>query len=400
MKKVLSKLWGNGEEMLWLQSEKTNIFITAIVPAIFSFLGLIVSYLNSQQGEVFWEAATSTLKDARFINAMQLIVIICTLFVIYRIKRNILVTNAKKVRLTTFIKEHCNLRDQSEDNVKSTLWVVERTAYQFYVLWLILWSIFLVYYSGSLCFSFLMKMRIDINIHVYEISKSVLDNTLNYLSSTAMLGLFVILNSVTVSPPKRKTGSYGIISVVFMSFIFGCAILFPTILSISLKNISYFKVQFIISIILGIYSALSFVLFLGKLNTNLQIPRFMFYWLYIYALIQMFQYFITSGYGLTDVICKCNEVGFKLEPANDCAPTIIHHCFCNCGILNDFTIYLKKVEIIFQYITFVGKIFLSLTLLWIVYDSKFLYFILKQSQAITELPYVMSVFKTYIKDTD
>lgn len=364
-----------GEEQNWLYTEQVNIFITAIIPAIITFAGIIVTYLtNSEKG---LSQVLKLMREPRFINGMQLIVIICTLFVIYRIRRSMLVTKEKELRLFAYIREQCNLRDQSTRNVKRTLNVVKETMSQFYKLWISLWVIFFLYYSGSLGFSLLDLVQFTFfEEAMREILKNVFSNTFNFFSSTVMLGLFVVLNSVTVSNNERKTGTYGKLSVAFIIAIFGCAILIPTYYSLCLREISYFKLQLIVSLILGIYSALSFVLFLGKLNTNLQIPRFMFYWLYIYALVQMLEFLLTSRYGISSTHINC------------------------CVLVSELSSYLEVVYVVFLYVTFVGKIFLSLTILWIVYDAKFINYVLRQSQAITELPYRMSIFRKYMKDAN
>lgn len=365
----------DGEESNWLYTEQVNIFITAIIPAIISFAGVVVTYFTNRGDGL--SHAMELMQDPSFINGMQLIVIICTLIVIYRIRRSMLVTKEKEQRLFVYIREQCNLRDQSTRNVKKTSNVVKKTMSQFYTLWISLWVVFFFYYSGSLGFSLLDNVHFCFQDEVsQEILKNVFSNTFNFLSSTVMLGLFLVLNSVTVSTSERKTGRFGKMSIAFIIALFGCAILIPSYYSISLRELSYFKLQLIISLILGIYSALSFVLFLGKLNTNLQIPRFMFYWLYIYALVQMLEFLLTPRYGASSILSGC------------------------CGFVSEIAKYLEIVDVVFLYVTFIGKIFLSLTILWIVYDTKFMNFVLRQSLAITELPYRMSIFRKYMQGTD
>ena len=67
-------------------------------------------------------------------------------------------------------------------------------------------------------------------------------------------------------------------------------------------------------------------------------------------------------------------------------------------MFEDFNVYLNKLELIFKYITLIGKVCLSLSLLWIVYDSKIIYFVIQQSQALIEAAYRKDVFDTYMKD--
>ena len=73
-------------------------------------------------------------------------------------------------------------------------------------------------------------------------------------------------------------------------------------------------------------------------------------------------------------------------------------CQCDCHFFAEIATYLNTFQTVVQYITLIGKMFLSLTLVWIAYDSRFIHFVLRQSQAITDLKYRMNVFKTYMRD--
>lgn len=370
IKSFLIAVFGIEEESKWLHSEQVNIFITAIIPGILSLIGVVITYFNSRPKQLSFSAI---LGNEVFINTMQLVVIICTLLVTYRIRRSILVTSDKTPRLLTYIEKECNLRDQSREKVEGALTVVKKTVCQFYFFWIALWTSFLIYYSGNLCFSILETVPFnstELDNHCLEITVNGFNNIFNCVSSSLLFALFLVLNSVTVSLSERRTGRYGMISAVSIIFLFVCIIIFPTLFSSALSGQSYLKLQFFTSFFLGIYSAMTFVLFLGKLNTNLQIPRFIFYWLYIYALVQIFQFIYIPG--------------IKLE--NDCSS-------CNIEFLSTY-----KFKTIFQYVTLIGKMFLSLTLIWIAYNSRFIHYVLRQSQAITDLKYRMNVFKTYMRD--
>lgn len=369
IKSFLIQVLGIEKESEWLHSEKVNIFITAIIPAFFAFLAALVPVINSKR----LGALVPIMKSDIFINSLQLVVITCTIIVLFRVRNKILITKARNTRLISYIREMGNLRDKSDESVNNFLNIVKKIMSQFYYAWFALWVIFFIYYSGDLCFAILKKINFEfLNEEMLVIIKNNYNNLFNYLSSTAMFVLFIILNSVTVSLHERKTGR-GLITAALFIVVFGCMVLLPTMYSFSLCRPSFFKLQLFITIILGVYSAFSFVLVLGKLNTNLQIPRFIFYWLYIYALMQTFEFLFTF------LIIK-----------DDC-------CWC---VFSEFIPYLETFEKIFQYITIVGKIFLSLTLLWISYDSKIILFVIQQSQAITELHYRKGIFNTYMKDAD
>lgn len=398
LKRFTIKVFGIEDESEWLRSEKVNIFITAFVSPLLALIGTIVKAIIQNENLIL--TITDTIKKEWFIDSMQLLTIVCTILVTYRLRRSIRVTKLKKRRLFTYIREKCNLRNQCVANVNSSLHIVEKTMTQFYYAWIILWTVFFIYYGCSLCFHLFDEIKIffiDENKKIFI--QNGFNNFFNYLSSTIMLVLFIILNSVTVSLKDRRNRNGLVSSVIFIVF-FGCVILFPTLYSFSLYSWSYLKLQLFISFILGLYSAFAFVLVLGKLNTNLQIPRFIFYWLYIYALTQTLQFLFIAYPGLEHTICSCNDLHIRTNYDCLCADPEFHTCNCDSSIIGQFAGYLNKLKIVFQYITLIGKIFFSLTLLWIAYESKFIYFVIHQSQAITDMPYRTSVFKTYIKDTN
>ena len=392
------KVLGMEDESKWLSSEKVNIFITVFVTPLIALIGTILNAII--QNENYRTLIAKAIKEDWFIDSLQLLTIVCTILVIYRLRRNILITKVKRQRLFTYIQEKCNLRDQSSENVNNSLHVVEKTMTQFYYVWILLWTVFFIYYGCSLCFN----LFDEIGFLSFDENKKMMiqngfNNFFNYLSSSVMLVLFIILNSVTVSLKDRKYRNGLVSSVMFIVF-FGCVIIFPTLYSFSLHSLSYLKLQLVITFILGLYSAFAFVLVLGKLNTNLQIPRFIFYWLYIYALIQTFQFLLIKSPDLNLMACTCNDMNIRINYDCLCATPEYHTCNCDGSIIGQLNGFARKFHLIFQYTALVGKVFLSLTLLWIVYESKFIYFVIHQSLGITEMPYKTSVFKTYMKDTD
>ncbi len=408
------------DESKWLSSAKVNIFITALIPPIIGLIGSIIKVVIVDENQIFF--IIDIFKDERFIDAMQLLTITCTIWVVFRLRRSILITTVRKRHLFTYIQEKCNLIDQSVQNVNTSLHMVEKTVTQFYYTWVILWTVFFIYYGCSLSFHIFDKVCFcSFDANKKFLIQNGFNNFFNYLSSTIMLILFIILNSVTISLKNKRNRNELVSSVMFIVF-FGCIILFPTLYSFALYSLSYFKLQLFISFILGLYSAFAFVLVLGKLNTNLQIPRFIFYWLYIYALTQTFQFLFTAYSGL-EYIYSCNNCRFVGPESHiySCDSSMIskftsyiayscnnyryvdiesHTYSCDSSIISQFTGYLETFNTIFQYITLIGKIFLSLTFLWIAYESRLVYHVIHQRQAITDMPYKTTVFRKYIRDTD
>lgn len=126
-----------------------------------------------------------------------------------------------------------------------------------------------------------------------------------------------------------------------------------------------------VSFILSVYSALSFVLMLGKLNSfYLHIPRGLFYGLYCYAVAQMLHFLILDY-----------ETMRHLE---------IH-------IVQVFPNLMNHLNLIFLYITLIGKMLLALTLSWMIFEARFICYIAQTSLEITEAEYTKHTFRTYLK---
>lgn len=402
MKKTSSffvRLFGMEEQSEWLKSDKVDVFITAVFPTITSIVCAIIS-----SGSVHWDFFPNLLREPWCINALHLLVIACTLLVIYRNQRSILVTTEKIPRLKIFIRKKCNLRDQSDESVEAALKVTRTTVSQFNKAWIILWVFLFIYYCGNLSFSILESLYENQTNSSCFLDKGLelklqffFNTTFDYLSSTALFAMFVILNSVTVSVHERKHGRHGLVTAMFFMVTFGCAILLPSYFAYALTGWACIRLQIFVSMLLGVYSALAFTLTLGKLNNNLQIPRVLFYGLYLYALIQVLQFLILPQTKLVCMPENCHDDILMVKDSSSVIVHVINECVYNCDIVKDVQLFLRFFDILFNLITFFGKIFLSLIMLWIVYDSKFIYFVLQQSQIITELPYKMDVFKTYMK---
>lgn len=304
------------------------------------------------------------------INALQMILILCTLYVLYRVRKRLLIDEKKILHLRDYIRNEIQMHDKSEGSIDMAIKVIKETVSQFYSAWIFLWLFFFIYYSANTCTGIMHNIP-GITVEEFELTKvtNVVNNFLNYSSSTAMFCIFIVLNSITVSQKERNIRRNGLTSSYAFIFLFGCISLLPTIISLAQFETSYYRTQFFVSLVLSVYSSLVFVLMLGKLNSvYLHIPRFIYYGLYFYAIAQMFQ-FLLIDYKMAE--------WFNLPYT---IPAMTH-----------------RLGLIFQYVTFFGKIFLSLTLLWIMYESKFTCYIVHYSLELTESEYVKQSFRAYIK---
>lgn len=362
--RMLVKIAGIEKEMEWVSAERVNIMLTAVLPTLLGVIGVLVQAFGTKLAII-----KDAISNGIFTHAMQLFLIVSTLYVLYKMGDRQYFDQNRENHLRDYIINEANMHDKGPESMDIVVKIIKNTVSGFYKRWKMLWLFFLVYYAGNLFFLILEKL-VKHNQFVLSMVNNVFNNVLNYASSCAMFTIFMVLNTATVSKQEKDIYRYGLTSSYIFMGAFGCLILFPTLFSLSLSESLYYCFQMGISFVLSIYSALTFVFLLGKLNsTYLHIPRMIFYGLYFYAIAQMFQFLLVDEKAISSI----------------CLP---------CGI-ND---YMDRMLIGFQYITFIGKILLALVLIWIMYGSRFICFIVQHSIEISETEYIKQVFRSYFND--
>lgn len=141
---------------------------------------------------------------------------------------------------------------------------------------------------------------------------------------------------------------------------------------------------------------------LGKLNSfYLQIPIFLNIVVYLYAIAQIFTPLglladgwehLRNGFVITTVPFEVHgkELDYKIFNVVVSSPCIDQA----------IQTYLDKIHIIFLCITLIGKMCLAYVIYWTVYKSRFIYFVVTKSMALTETPEKMMVFWKYIGKND
>lgn len=352
-------------ESEWLQSETANIFLTACAPAFITLIGVIIQLIHAPSLKNIY----GLLGNELFYNSLQLSLIFCVTFVLFRFRKKILLSKKSIERLKNYLVESAIIRDKGKEQISLVLKEINRLTKLFFYAWLAIWCFFLLYYAENLCASIIMPSP-SCREMVFLETKSFWDDTLNYASSTAMFGVFVLLNSVVVSfNSKRSIAKNGLEFSIALAVLFGLLAVVPSFLLFGLCEQKYYELQFYISFVLSIYSVLAFVLMLGKFNSvYLRIPRFIYYGLYLYAILQAFQFLIMS----------------RAELDYFCIPEEIAH-------------YIEVVGIINQYATLIGKFCLSILLLKIVGDFKFLFYLVKDNLELSNSEYEKETFISYMK---
>ena len=359
------KMAGIEKELEWISAERVNIVITAVVPALLALIGIIIQIgVGSRTDKVL-----SLLSDDIFICLIQLVLISCTLYVLFNISKRHIIHEGREHKLREYITWEAHMHDKNDENLNIAVHVIKKMVSQFYHRWIIVWICFLLYYGCNLFFLILKGVYPNCQPFELAVVNNIFNNLLNYASSTAMFAIFVILNTATESKRERNVDRDGLPSSYIFISLFACFTIFPSLFSVALDESEYYGLQLFISFVLSVYSMLTFVLLLGKLNSYyLHIPRGIFYGLYCYAIAQIFQFLL-----MDEETLRWLDMPYH------------------------FSTIMGDLNLCFQYITLIGKTLLALALIWVMYGNRFLCYVVQQSLDITEAEYTKQVFEAYLK---
>lgn len=340
----------------WLWSERYQISVTvfaAMLPAIATKLWDFSNDGKCSCCHVSHAVETCNSMDFCYNYLFQAIFIFVTLFVLVYNKRNTDKTlRDNKELIANYIERNTNKCIKRCDEKYFAFKVVSAITRQFYIMWIVVWLLWLVYYVGM--FAICVAPQIETPyIGRHELTYSVFEQVFDFLSTAAMFGIYLILNNVTTQFEKRSQKNYGLWnSLLFL------VLLFAIWLSLLLIESSFVVERFQYStLFVSVFSTITFVLILGKLNSNyLQIPPLFLLVMYLYAIIQAYVPFKTPGHDV---------------------------CHLNLKYIPDVISY------IFPYVTLIGKLFVMLTLCWIVDKKRLIFFIIHKSAALDETPVLL-----------
>ena len=362
---------------------RNNIILIVLIPIIVSIIGIFGKFAlwllsPNKNTAVLKDWFYTVIVSPYFINGMQILLIFCTFAVLIRIHGWILVNENEKEWLKVYLRKWSTKMDKSKEAIETTTRIVSFICNLFYSMWLVIWVLFLMYYSTNLIFEILFDSAQACDTLDYVQTRNFIRNILNFSSSAVMYCMYIILNNASIQRrmrPEINDHSFerSIILLVILFFIVTIFNVYGTLLCEDL----YGKYQFIVSLCLAGFSTLSFILLLGRLNSNhLMIPNSLLYGLYLYAMIQLFAPFM--------------DIWVKMEG--------------NSGIIE---LYVKPGEIIddylysiFQYLTFIGKMILTITIIWIAKGYRLIYFVLYKSLSLEQTPIRMNFFKQFMSSSE
>lgn len=323
----------------WWRKDKLNIILTVSVGLLPIIMEWGIKFLNSpiRQGffHILWSLYTGIKIDSSANYFIQTVFIIVTLYVLISNRRKAFADlSESECQIKQYIARNCNIKIY-KDTLDQCYAIVKGTVRQFYFVWLIVWFIWLIYYLGNLL---LVKLCEPIQIY---------SQTFDFLNSSAMFVIYLILTNVTVNLKKRLKND----NSFWYGFFVWVAVLTIWIISICIAETGCIEAKeayHFASILLSLFSSMSFVLVLGKINSNyLQIPRIFLFGLYTYAIIQAYVPFVEYE--------KYPEI-------------------------------MKFLSSTIAYVTIIGKICLMLTLCWIVNQKRLIFFVIHKSVSIDEAP--------------
>lgn len=344
----------------WWQVHWEDILATS-VPALITLAASIVQLSFGREGGSF-------KLDWTLLNyGMQTLFIVITLFVLIRCWSKVRRDVEQEGAIKRYLRVYCLLPDEGDRALALSYSVVSGTVRQFFWAWSAIWVLWLAYYCGSLieysyslslseecwkgfCYCFGMR-----NMATYQ-------NTLNFLSSAFLYAIYLILNEATVKPEERHQTKnillHGLIIIAVLALLF----FVPTMIAQTACPARYNGIMLYVSLLLSIFSTVTFTLILGKLNSPyLQFPGWMISGLYIYAVVQAYEPLTTIYASYFDLLIENDKL-----------------CGLSCMV--------DLVQKVLPWITLAGKMLLMLALLWISDGRRLVSYIIHQSLSLTEAP--------------
>lgn len=388
----------NSKDFSWkglTKEDKITVIATVVCPIV-TLLGTVASFFIKTIKQFFGFSTDGCISWLYFLQAAFVAI---SFLLIWQHRDSILrKLTQKEGLLRNYLQKECHLRNEEEFTMDDRFAVIKETVEKFYQWWMVIWVVWFIYY-GMLFLNSLFTFQeacAFLNTQALFWVRCGVD----FATSCFLFLIYLTLNNVTVA--KRFRQDYHSFDFKIGSvFLFVAIIIIGTFLIYcsSMSEASHlFTPMLMVSLTLGIFSTFTFVLMLGKLNSfYLQIPIFLNIMVYLYAIAQIFTPLglLADGWeNLRDnfVITTIPfDVHGKEQDCNNFNVVVSSPC-----INQAIQAYLDKIHIIFLCITLIGKMCLAYVIYWTVYKSRFIYFVVTKSMALTETPEKLMVFWKYI----
>lgn len=259
-------------------------------------------------------------------------------------------------QITDYILQNCNVRTFNNADNHIRYKIIEKATRDFHTFWIIVWAIWFAYYFGNFCFCLIeefakSKPTTPPNLQFRLAScQTIYSQTLDYISSTVLLLIYGVLTNLTLKKKDLDEESsnlwVGGIFLVFLTIGFVVGVINETLFW---KDVDSIHIN-VVSVALSVYAAISLILVLGKITSNyLRIPTFFLICMYFYAVIQCY-------------------IPFRNES-------------------NTPSAYFYAIV---PYLTLFGKVFILLSLCWMSYQKRLIFFLIHRRSAMESIPRLLS----------
>lgn len=324
----------------WLFNQRYQISVTifaALLPTIISALARIFGAGHEGCSCCGYSNYDNLGIHCIFItynSAFQAILIfVALLLLINNMWRTNNMLKSNKELIANYIERNTNRRIRNCNEKMEAFEIVSNITKQFYIVWIVVWLLWLIYYTGD---AFINPVTNCGKEKEPATNVIIFHQVFDFLSTVAMFVIYLILNNVTTKIRQRTQDSgiwHGLLILILA---------FSVWISLLLKMDANATGP---QLFMAVFSSMSFVLVLGKLNSNyLQVPPLFLLGMYFYAIAQAFIPFKSNG---------------------------------------------NLIQEVLPYATFIGKIAVILTLCWIVDKKRLIFFIIHKSAALDETPVLL-----------
>lgn len=327
----------------WFKQDKFNILLTLLC-ALISLLPSVLPLINQNKfPENF---------DFSLLKACSQLLIAVTGFIWFSMRFKPVALNELAARdsLQDYIDDVCAIRQTKGNDSHFAYKVVKGVVNQFYKMWMVVWSVWVISYSIKV-FSLLIGCQGD------DSYIQTIDYLLDFIGSAAMFAIYVILSDVTVEISKRIGKRYSNMHWYVITILLLFAVL--VLLDINYMAAYCEQAKSYLQLILSAFGCFSFVMVLGKLNSNfLNVPKLFMIMLYCYAVAQAYSF-------------------LSLEQSEN----------------SPLTDFFKEY---YYYFTSIGKVMLIITLSWILSRKRLIFYLVNRSLSMTDVKSKLNEFNRYM----
>lgn len=339
----------------WFKHDKFNISLTLLC-ALISILPSISSILPSggKSDDNFFQRHIDLLKEI----GQFLIALIGFVLVSRRFMPMALGELSAKSSLQDYIDDVCAIKQTKGNDSHFAYKVVRGIVNQFYNMWMLVWAVWVVSYGIDIF------NRLSICPENKTYVKGI-KYILDFAGSAAMFAIYVILNDITVEISKRSGNRYSHLPWYGISIVL--LFMVVALLGIDCEVSSNIAPREYLRLILSAFGCLSFVLVLGKLNSNfLNVPKLFMIFLYCYAVAQAYSFLAIDTTKTATDMTKAYPTFVNLFNAS------------------------------YYYVTSLGKVVLLITLSWMLSRKRLIFYLVNRSLSMTDVQSKLKEFNRYM----